>query len=117
MASSGAGITSPDDPATEAAPFGGLSRAQLLQPARVEAEIRGERQHDFKNVGQFLRNVRVVCRGRLAGFLDKFRPEKFPVLTNASDPDNRLATLSADDLRNLVADQLFLSHVRRQRTG
>jgi hypothetical protein len=53
--------------------------------------------------------MRVVCRGDLAGLLDKFGPQKFPVLASISDPDDRLITLSADDLGNLVADQLFLT--------
>jgi hypothetical protein len=98
----------PDDSLAEAAPFRGLGRAQLLQSARIEAELHGERQHDFKNVGQFLRGVCIVCRGHLGCLLHKLGAQKFPVLASVSDPDDQLAAVSADDLRDPVADQLFL---------
>ena len=66
-----AAVAAPDDSLGEAAPFNGLGRAQPLESASVETEVGGDRQHDFKNIGQFLWNVRIVCRGDLVGFLDE----------------------------------------------
>jgi hypothetical protein len=98
----------PDDSLGEAAPFSHLGRAQPLKSASIETEIGGERQHDFKNIGQFLWNARIVCRDDLLGFLDELGAQKLPVLARVSDPHDGLITLSADDLRDPVPDQLFL---------
>ena len=101
-------IAAPDDSLGEAAPFNGLGYAQPFESAGVETEIGGERQYDFKNIGQFLGNVRIVRRDNLVGFLDELGAKKFPVLARVSHSDDGLIALSADDLRDPVPDQLFL---------
>jgi hypothetical protein len=43
-------------------------------------------------------------------FLNQLGPQKFPVLARLSDPDDRLTTLSANNLRDLITDQFALAH-------